>query len=65
MAVWVGSKGDDLPLRHRTGAPVTANTMPAQIFGGFLSTVLAGTPPVSFEPPLFVGDEHAGSVPPR
>src|SRR5262249_52946841 len=32
MAVWVGNVDEELPLKDQTGARVTGDTLPAQIF---------------------------------
>jgi membrane peptidoglycan carboxypeptidase len=63
LAVWVGNRADEHPLKDRTGAPVTAATLPAQIYRGFLATALAGVPHAGFASPKFVGDPSAGNAP--
>jgi membrane peptidoglycan carboxypeptidase len=62
LAVWVGNKDAERALKDRAGAPVTAATLPAEIYRGFLSAALVGVPPAAFAAPTFVGDAGAGTA---
>jgi penicillin-binding protein 1A len=44
-AVWVGSLGDVIPMRTVPGTGrVTGGSLPARIWGAYMSSVLAGVP---------------------
>ncbi|MBX6751484.1 MAG: penicillin-binding protein [Micromonosporaceae bacterium] len=65
MAVWVGNKEYEFPLRSATGDRITGETLPAQIF----RTVIAGATDAlglgasTFPAPANIGDDTAGDAP--
>jgi membrane peptidoglycan carboxypeptidase len=62
MAVWVGNKADERPLKDARGGAVTGETIPAQIYRTVLGAAFQGTPVTQpTEPPPF-GDPDAGNA---
>jgi membrane peptidoglycan carboxypeptidase len=62
VAVWVGNRKEELPLKDRSGAYITGSTLPAQIYRGFLGEMLAGTPHAPVPSPAYGGDPKAGNA---
>jgi membrane peptidoglycan carboxypeptidase len=62
VAVWVGNKGKEQPLKDKAGRPVTGATLPAGIYRSVMATVMAGktwTEPVQ---PAPYGDPTLGNA---
>jgi membrane peptidoglycan carboxypeptidase len=62
MAVWVGNRTDEVPLKDRTGAQVTGSTLPALIYRGLMGAVHAGTLPAPVPAPVYLGDPSKGNA---
>jgi membrane peptidoglycan carboxypeptidase len=60
VAVWVGNKGDELPIKTKSGAKMQGATGAGLIFKAFIKKVTENKPVGKFSPPKFVGDEDAG-----
>jgi membrane peptidoglycan carboxypeptidase len=64
VAVWVGNKGDELPLKLKDGKSMQGSTGAGRIFGAFMKATTEGRPLGVFPEPRFVGDEDAGDAGP-
>jgi membrane peptidoglycan carboxypeptidase len=62
VAVWVGNKGDELPIKTKGGSNMQGATGAGLIFDKFIEKVTAGKPVGKFPTPKFVGDENAGDA---
>lgn len=64
VAVWVGNKGDELPLKLADGRNMQGATGAGRIFGTFMKAATDGKPVGVFPAPQFVGDQNAGDAGP-
>ena len=67
MAVWVGNKAEEKPIKDLNDKTVTGSTLPASIYRAFMTRAhpALGLAPVAFAKPSFGGDLNPpGSVPP-
>jgi membrane peptidoglycan carboxypeptidase len=64
LAVWVGNVETELPLKDSNGVQVYGAGLPAQIYRTFMADASnrLALPVVSFPPPVFGGDVHAGTA---
>jgi membrane peptidoglycan carboxypeptidase len=64
MAVWVGNRDSELPLRDKLGNRIIGTGLPAEIYRTFLGPVHGrlGLPAVEFPEPVFHGDATAGDA---
>jgi membrane peptidoglycan carboxypeptidase len=65
-AVWVGNKETEFPLHDATGARITGETLPAQIYRtvvGAATQALGLTTEATFPPAAHLGDLAAGNAP--
>jgi membrane peptidoglycan carboxypeptidase len=62
MAVWVGNKADEQPLKDHNGEAVTGETLPAQIYRKVLGEALKGTAITQPTQPPPYGDVKAGNA---
>ncbi|WP_203926170.1 transglycosylase domain-containing protein [Virgisporangium ochraceum] len=60
VAVWVGNKGDELPIKQANGEKMQGSSGAGKIFDKFIKKVSEKKPTAKFAPPKFVGDEDAG-----
>jgi membrane peptidoglycan carboxypeptidase len=60
VAVWVGNKGDELPIKTADGAKMQGATGAGKIFDKFIKKVSEKKPKAKFPEPKFVGDEEKG-----
>jgi membrane peptidoglycan carboxypeptidase len=65
VAVWVGNKTHELPLKLQNGTTMSGSSGAGQIFGAFVKAATEGKPLGVFPEPRFVGDEDAGDAGPR
>jgi membrane peptidoglycan carboxypeptidase len=65
MAVWVGNKEYEFPLRNAIGDRITGETMPAQIFRRVVAgaTDALGLGDATFPEPARIGDDTVGDAP--
>jgi membrane peptidoglycan carboxypeptidase len=65
IAVWVGNRESELPLRDDSGARITGSGLPAGIYRTVMDTshVTLGLAPAAFAPPVYSGDVMAGDAP--
>jgi membrane peptidoglycan carboxypeptidase len=64
VAVWVGNKAEELPLKLKDGKSMNGSSGAGQIFGAFMKAATEGKPVGAFPEPRFVGDEDAGDAGP-
>lgn len=64
IAVWVGNRDIELPLRDRAGARITGTGLPAGIYRAFMGAAhdRLGLPVIAFSTPKYLGDSGAGDV---
>ncbi len=64
MAVWIGNRETELPLKDSNAARVTGAGLPAQIYRTFMqeASQRMGLPAVRFAAPAFGGDAGAGNA---
>ncbi|WP_204004423.1 penicillin-binding transpeptidase domain-containing protein [Virgisporangium aurantiacum] len=62
VAVWVGNKADELPIKLKDGKSMQGSSGAGQIFGAFMKASTEGKPVGVFPEPRFVGDEDAGDA---
>jgi membrane peptidoglycan carboxypeptidase len=62
VAVWIGNRANEQPLKDRAGAPVTGATLPAQIYRAVLGEMLAGAPRWLVPAPAYTGNPNAGNA---
>ncbi len=64
MAVWVGNRETEFPLRDKLGNRVTGNGLPADIYRSFMGSVHSrlDLPTVEFPKPTFGGDATVGDA---
>jgi membrane peptidoglycan carboxypeptidase len=60
VAVWVGNKADELPIKTKGGDNMAGATGAGVIFDKFIEKVTDKKPVGKFPTPKFVGDEDAG-----
>jgi membrane peptidoglycan carboxypeptidase len=60
VAVWVGNKADELPIKTTSGGNMQGATGAGLIFDKFIEKVTEKKPVGKFASPKFVGDEGAG-----
>jgi membrane peptidoglycan carboxypeptidase len=60
--VWIG-RADPGPIRDAAGRPIEGETMPMQVWRGFLDAALAGQPPAPLPRPAHLGSTTAGDAP--
>jgi membrane peptidoglycan carboxypeptidase len=66
VAVWVGNKTKELPIKLKDGRTnMQGSTGAGRIFEAFMKAATHGKPVGNFPEPRFVGDEHAGDASPR
>jgi len=65
MAVWVGNRETELPLRDKLGNRIAGNGLPADIYRSFMGSVHSrlDLPMVEFPKPTFGGDATVGDAP--
>jgi membrane peptidoglycan carboxypeptidase len=64
MAVWVGNRETEFPLRDKVGNRISGETLPADIYRAVMGAAhgALGFPTVPFAAPAFVGDSNAGDA---
>jgi membrane peptidoglycan carboxypeptidase len=64
IAVWVGNREIELPLRDREGARITGTGLPAGIYRAFMGAAhdRLGLPVVAFSKPAYLGNPGAGDL---
>jgi membrane peptidoglycan carboxypeptidase len=64
MAVWVGNRETEFPLRDKVGNRISGATVPADIFREVMAGAHAalGLPTAAFAQPAFVGSAAAGDA---
>ncbi len=64
MAVWVGNRETEFPLRDKVGSRISGATLPADIYRAVMGAAhgALGLPTVSFAEPAFVGSVTAGDA---
>lgn len=65
VAVWVGNKAEELPIKLKNGKSMWGSTGAGQIFAAFMKSATEGKPVGQFPEPRFVGDEDAGDAGPQ
>ena len=65
VAVWVGNKAEELPIKLKDGKSMYGSSGAGRIFGAFMKAATEGKPVGQFPEPRFVGDEDAGDAGPR
>ena len=60
VAVWVGNKGDELPIKTKSGEKMGGSNGGGEIFKAFIKKVTEGKSVGKFPEPKFLGDEDAG-----
>jgi membrane peptidoglycan carboxypeptidase len=65
VAVWVGNKAEELPLKLKDGTTdMHGSTGAGRIFEEFMTAATQGKPVGRFPQPRFVGDDNAGDASP-
>ena len=64
MAVWIGNRDTELPLRDKLGNRIMGAGLPAEIYRAFMGPAHTrlGLPIVEFPDPIFHGDATAGDA---
>jgi membrane peptidoglycan carboxypeptidase len=63
VAVWVGNKAEELPIKLKDGRTnMQGSTGAGRIFGAFMKAATQGKPVGKFPGPANVGDENAGDA---
>jgi membrane peptidoglycan carboxypeptidase len=65
VAIWVGNRETELPLRDDSGARITGSGLPAGIYRAVMDTSHStlGLAPKAFPAPVYSGDATAGDAP--
>jgi membrane peptidoglycan carboxypeptidase len=64
MAVWVGNRETEFPLRDKVGSRISGATLPADIYRAVMggASDALGLPSVAFAAPAFIGSATAGDA---
>jgi membrane peptidoglycan carboxypeptidase len=62
VAVWIGNKADERPLKDRAGRQIVGSTLPAQIYQTVLDAAMAGKTWTQHTQPPPYGDVDAGDA---
>jgi membrane peptidoglycan carboxypeptidase len=62
VAVWVGNKAEELPIKTKGGANMQGSSGAGPIFKAFMKAASQGKPVGKFPEARFVGDEDAGDA---
>jgi membrane peptidoglycan carboxypeptidase len=64
MAVWVGNRETEFPLRDKLGNRITGQGLPAEIYRSYLSVIhqRLGLATIGFPEPTFLGDSTVGDA---